>query len=405
MPLLTEAAIKAAKPRQSPYKLKDERGLYLLVQPTGGRLWRFRFYVDGRESMLSLGAYPDVPLKLARERRDEARQQLARGINPAAQRKAKSAAKAETFRAIALEWLAKQQHKMSASSYQKSKWLLEGLLFPYVGDKPIADIGAPDLLAALRRTEARGRHESAHRAKWKAGQVFRYAIATGRAKHNPASELREALSPVKVKHFAAITDPGRIGALLRALDGYTGQPSTEYALKLAPLLFVRPGELRGARWEEVTLDGEAPVWRIPGERMKMGEEHLVPLSRQAVSLLQELMPITGPKGLVFPSLRTGTRPISENTINAALRRLGYSKNEMTGHGFRAMASTCLNERGYPPEVIELQLAHADRDKVRAAYARGKALPARRRMMQEWADYLDGLRAGAKIVPIFGAGLR
>jgi integrase len=349
--------------------------------------------------MLSLGAWPDVPLKLARERREETRQQIAKGVNPSAQRKAVRDARADTFKAVALEWLSKQQHKMTESSYSKSKWLLEDLLFPHIGEKPISAIEAPDLLAALRKTEARGKHESAHRAKWKAGQVFRYAIVTGRARHNPASELREALSPVKVKHFAAITAPARIGELLRSLAGYSGQPATEYALKLAPLLFVRPGELRGARWEEFTLQGLDPVWRIPAERMKMREEHLVPLSQQAVALLEELKPITGPDGLLFPSLRTSARPISENTINAALRRLGYSKDEMTGHGFRAMASTCLNERGYAPEVIELQLAHADRDKVRAAYARGKALPARRKMMQEWADYLDGLRAGARVVPI------
>jgi integrase len=399
MALLTDTAIKAAKPRQKPYKLKDERGLYLLVQPTGGRLWRLRFYTAGRESMVSLGAWPDVPLKLARERREEARQLIARGENPSTQRKADRDARADTFKAVALEWLEKQQHKMSESSYAKSKWLLEDLLFPFIGAKPIADIDAPDLLAALRRTEARGRHESAHRAKWKAGQVFRYAIATGRARHNPAGDLREALAPVKTKHFAAITDPVRIGELLRALEAYSGQPATEYALKLAPLLFVRPGELRGARWEEFTLDGEEPVWRIPAERMKMRDEHLVPLSRQAVALLDALKPITGPDGLVFPSLRSRARPISENTINGALRRLGYSKEEMTGHGFRAMASTCLNERGYSPEVIELQLAHVERNKVRAAYARGKALPARRKMMQEWADYLDGLRAGTNIVPI------
>jgi integrase len=399
MPLLTEAAIRAAKPREKAYKLKDDRGLYLLVQPTGARQWRLRFYVEGRESMLSLGAYPDVPLKLARERRDEARQQVAQGINPAAQRRARRAARAETFEAIALEWLEKQRHKMTDSTYQRSKWLLEDLLFPYIGSKPIANIDAPVLLSALRRTEARGHHESAHRAKWKAGQVFRYAIATGRARHNPAGDLREALAPVKVTHFPAITDPARIGGLLRALAGYSGQPATEYALKLAPLLFVRPGELRAARWEEFTLHGKDPQWRIPAERMKMGEEHLVPLATQVVELLTELQPITGPDGLLFPSLRSRSRAISENTLNAALRRLGYSKTEMTAHGFRTIASTSLNERGYSPDVIELQMAHRDRNKVRAAYNRSQRLPERRKMMQDWADTLDGLRAGSNVVPI------
>lgn len=397
MPPLTVAAIDAAKPKQKAYKLKDERGLYLLVQPNGARLWRLRFSLAGRESMLALGAYPDTSLKTARERRDEARKQVAAGISPAAQRRSARAAGAETFEAIGSEWLDKQRLRMSAATLTKTTWLLESLLFPYLGKRPIAGIEPPDLLAALRRTEARGRHESAHRAKGVAGKVFAYAIATARATRDPSADLRHALAPVVSRNRAAITDPLQIGQLLRALDGYGGQPGTEVALKLAPLLFVRPGELRHARWEEFRLDGAQPEWRIPGSRMKVRskEAHIVPLARQAVALLKHLSAMGGEKGLLFPSLRSGARPISENTLNAALRRLGYDKDTMTAHGFRAMASTSLNELGFPPDVIELQLAHVERNKVRAAYNRAQRLPERRKMMQSWADYLDELRQDAR----------
>ena len=345
MPALTEIQIRGAKPREKPYKLKDDRGLYLLIQPTGAKLWRFRYYPDGKENMLSLGTYPEVTLKLARERREDARRQLANGINPSAERRASREARALTFKAVSLEYLERQREKLTLSTFEKSRWLLEDQLFPWIGDLPIANIEAPELLAALRRIEARGRHETAHRAKQKAGQVFRYAIATGRAKRNPATDLREALAPVVTNHRAAVTDPAQIGELMRAIEGYHGQPSTEVALRLAPLLFVRPGELRNARWEEFDLQGKDPEWRIPRERMKMREAHVVPLSRQAVALLEGLYPITGPHGLLFPSLTSGARPISENTLNGALRRLGYSSDQMTAHGFRAMASTCLNEQG------------------------------------------------------------
>lgn len=400
---LTEKAIQAAKPKEKPYKLTDARGLHLLVQPAGGRLWRLRFSLDGRESMVSLGAYPDVSLKEARERRDEARRLIARGISPAAHRKAARDARADTFAALAAEWLQLQRSKLAATTYEKARWMLEELLGPYIGKKPVRTIGAPDLLAALRRIESRGRIETAHRAKQRASQIFRYAVATGRADRDPTADLRGALAPVISKNHAAITDPKRIGELLRSLYAYQGQPTTEAALRLAPHLFVRPGELRAARWEEFDFEGEGPLWRIPAERMKMGEEHIVPLSTQAVQLLQDLLPLTGPEGYLFPSLRTRSRPFSENTLNAALRRLGYSKEEMTAHGFRALASTNLNEQGYPPDVIELQLAHAERNKVRAAYNRAQRLVERRKMMQAWSDYLDGLRAGAKVVPIKRAG--
>jgi integrase len=348
--------------------------------------------------MVSLGKYPDVTLKQVRDRRDEARRQVASGVHPAAERRASRVAQDNTFKLVALEYVEHQQQKLAATSFIKLKWLL-GLLLPTIGNKPIAGIEAPDLLAALKKISARGKHETAHRAKQTAGQVFRYAIATGRAKRNPASDLRDALPPVVTTHRAAITDPAKIAELLRALDSYSGQPGTAVALKLAPLLFVRPGELRHARWEEFDLKGKNPEWRIPSERMKMREAHVVPLSRQAVEHLQVLQPITGPNGLLFPSLITGARPISENTLNAALRRLGYGNNEMTAHGFRAMASTCLNEQGFAPDVIELQLAHKERNKVRAAYNRASRMAERRAMMQTWADYLDELRTGSNIVQI------
>jgi integrase len=298
---------------------------------------------------------------------------------------------------VALEWLAKQN--LAAATIEKAKWTFEQLLFPELGERPIRHITAPELLAALRKLESRGKIETAHRTKQRASQIFRYAIATGRAEHDPAADLRGALTPLEVEHRAAITDPKRVGELLRAIDEYAGQPSTHYALKLAPYVFLRPGELRAAEWSEFSLDSEPPEWRIPDVRMKMREAHIVPLSQQAVDVLREIQPLTSSGRFVFPSLRTTTRPISEGTLNAALRRLGFSKEEMTGHGFRTTASTLLNEQGWHPDLIELQLAHAERNKIRAAYNRAQRLPERRKMMQAWADYLDGLRAGSNVVPI------
>ena len=270
-------------------------------------------------------------------------------------------------------------------------------LYPYLGSRPIGSITAVEVLAALRKIEARGRHETAHRVRALAGRVFRYAVATGRAKHDVAADLRDALAPVKSRNFASVVDPVRVGELMRAIHGYTGHPMTGLALKLAPLLFVRPGELRQAEWDEIDLDGAE--WRIPAARMKMKELHVVPLARQAIALFEELRPFARGGRYVFHSLRTRDRPMSNNTINAALRRLGYSGEEQTGHGFRTMASTLLNEQGYHPDVIELQLAHAERNKVRAAYNKAQRLPERRKMMQAWADYLDDLRAGAQIIPL------
>jgi integrase len=397
MPQLTDTAIRSAKPKEKPYKLADGQGLFLLVKPNGTRLWRLKYRIDGREKLLSVGMYPEVSLKIARERREDARRLMAAGVDPSAKRKAERAARADTFEAIAREWLTLKSKSLTERTYEKRLSRFEAFVFPYVGKRPIATITAPDLLTAFKRVEARGKNETAHRVRSESSAVFRYAIATGRAERDPAADLRGALAPVVVRNHAAITEPTKIGELLRAIHGYTGQPATEYALKLLPLTFVRPGELRGAEWSEFDLDGAE--WRIPGARMKMREQHIVPLSSQAVTLLRQLQPLTGSGRYLFPSLRTNERPISNNTLNAALRRLGYTGNEMVSHGFRSMASTCLNEQGLDPDLIELQLAHAERDEVRGAYNRAQRLADRRKMMQTWADYLDGLRANGNVVSL------
>ena len=397
---LTDTRIKAAKPQQRPYKLSDGQGLALLVTPAGGRLWRFRYRYASRENMIGLGAYPATGLMVARERRDAARKLLAAGVDPASAKGEARAGQTITFELIAREWQARQPY--SAKTLAKAEWMLDALIVPYIGDRPINALNAPEILAVLRRIQSRGKHETAHRIKWRIGQIIRYAVATGRAERDPTADLRGALTAVTVINRAAITAPQRFGQLLLAIDGYSGQPSTATALQLAPLVFARPGELRAAEWTEFDLDADQPEWRIPAERMKMREQHIVPLARQAVALLRELQPYTGRGRYLFPSLRTTARPISENTLNAALRRLGYSKEEMTAHGFRSTASTLLNETGFPPDIIELQLAHAERNKVRAAYNRAQRLAERRTMMQRWADYLDQLRAQARnptVVPL------
>jgi integrase len=387
--MLSEARIRASGPKDRPYKVFDERGLFMLVTPSGGRLWRFRYRLGGVEKLLTLGAYPDVSLKRAREKRDDARKLVADDVDPSVKRQAERAAQADTFEAIATEWLNLQRTRLVAETIGILEARLKSYLYPYLGSRPISAVTAQELLGALRRVEARGKHETAHRVRSLAGRIFRYAVATGRAERDVATDLRDALAPVKANNFAAILEPARVGELLRAIHGYQGNVVTGLALKLAPLVFVRPGELRAAEWTEFDLEGAE--WRIPAAKMKMGEQHIVPLSQQAVAILRELHPLTGRGRYVFPSLLTRDRPMSENTINAALRRLGYAGDEQTGHGFRSMASTLLNEQGFPPDVIELQLAHAERNKVLAAYNKAQRLGERRTMMQAWSDYLDGLR--------------
>lgn len=398
--MLTPSGVRNAKPQATAYKLADGRGMYLLVKPNGSKWWRFDYRRPGtkKRNTLSLGTYPDVSLKKARDRREEARQQIADGIDPGDQRKAETVAGAETFEAIAREWHAKHVPNWSPAHADRLMARLEKDVFPWIGHNPIGKLAAPDVLAVLRRVDARGARDTAHRVHQHCGQVFRYAVATGRASSDPTPALRGAIPPARATHHASITDPERIGELLRALDGYQGSPVTRAALQLAPLVFVRPGELRRAEWAEVDLD--KAEWRIPGEKMKMGSPHIVPLSSQAVAVLQDLAPLTGMGRYLFPGLRTRSRPMSENTVNAALRRMGFDRDTMTGHGFRSMASTLLNEQGWHRDAIERQLAHAERDAVRAAYNYAEHLPERRKMMQAWADYLDSLRESpGKVVPI------
>jgi integrase len=389
--MLTDVAIRNAKPADKPYKLSDYKGLYLLVSPAG-KYWRFNYRYLGKQKTLAVGVYPDTSLEDARGRRDEARALLAKDIDPSlmkrATKQAKQHANENTFQAIALEWHVKQSTTWAESTAHNIKRCLEADIFPWLGNRPIMAITAPELLAVLRKIESRGAHEKAQRTREYVGRVFRYAIQTGRAERDPSGDLRGALTPVKAKHHASITDPKAIGELLRAINGFQGHFVTKCALQLAPLVFVRPGELRHAEWNEIDFDKKE--WRIPAHKMKMREQHIVPLSNQAIEILQAIQPLTGSGKYVFPSVRSTNRPMSENTINAALRRMGYDKDEMTGHGFRSMASTLLHEHGWAHEVIERQLAHAERNKISAAYNHAQHLPERRKMMWWWTDFLHKL---------------
>lgn len=397
---LSDVAVRNAKPGSKPTRMFDGGGLYLEVSPTGGKLWRLKYRFGGKEKLLALGKYPDVSLKDARERRDEARRLLANEVDPSENRKQQKAAKTErsanSFEVVAREWIAKSKPTWADSHTSKIVRRLEMYVYPWLGGKPIADITAPDLLAIARRIEAKGAIETAHRALQNCGQVFRYAVATGRAERDPTGDLRGALQSVPSKHMAAVTEPNKVAELLRTFDTYQGTLTVRCALQLAPLVFVRPGELRAAEWKDIDLD--AAEWRYIAS--KKGNAHIVPLSQQGVSILREIQALTGGGRYIFPSARSGERPMSDNAILAAMRRLGIAKDEMSGHGFRAMARTILDEvLGYRPDLIEHQLAHAVRDPNGRAYNRTAHLPERRKMMQAWADYLDKLKAGADIVPL------
>ena len=390
---LSGSAVRNAKSTTKAKKLFDGGGMFLLVQPNGGKWWRLKYRFDRKEKLISLGVYPDVSLKEARGHRDEARKKLAAGIDPGEHRKALKTAGADraanSFEVVAREWFAKYSPGWVKGHADKIIRRLERDVFPWIGERPIAELTSADVLNVLRRIEKRGAVDTTHRAHQNCAQVFRYAIATGRIAVDPSAALKGALTPPKERHLAAITDPKDVGGLIRAIDGYDGEPVTKAALKLAPMVFVRPGELRAAEWAEVDLDREE--WNIPARRMKTREPHLVPLSKQAAAILRDLHRLTGSNRYVFPGARTNGRPMSENAINAALRRMGYRKNEMTGHGFRAMARTILDEVLHiRPDYIEHQLAHAVRDPNGRAYNRTAHLPARRKMMQGWADYLDAL---------------
>jgi integrase len=398
--MLSDAKARTAKARANAYKLTDEKGLHLLVMPNGSKWWRLSYRFGGKQKTISLGVYPAVTLAMARKRRDEARRLLADGIDPSAKRKAEKLADANTFKAVAEEFLALKAPDWADTHADKQRRRL-GYLYPYIGDLPIASIRTADLLAALKPLEAAGKGETAARARVVAGQVIRFAIATGRAEHDPTTALRGAFARVVSGHYAAITEPKAFGELLRAIDGYMGEPTTRAAMRLLPLVLVRPGELRLAEWSEFDLD--AGQWVIPAGRMKMKQPHIVPLSTQAVAILRELHPLTGRRPLAFPSLRSRDRPMSENTINAALRRLGYDKDTQTGHGFRASARTMLDEvLGCRVDLIEHQLAHAVKDPLGRAYNRTAHLSERVKMMQAWADYCDALKAGADVIPIHRA---
>lgn len=395
---LSDVAIRTAKPREKPYKLADGGGMYLEISPSGGRWWRLKYRFDGKEKRLSLGTYPEVGLKEARVKREDLRRLLAAGVDPGENRRAAKAARAEalanSFEVVAREWFAKYSPRWAPSHADKLIQRLERDIFPWLGSRPIADLTAADLLETLQRIEDRGALETAHRAKQNCSQVFRYAVATRRAERDPTVDLKGALPPVVRTHFAAITDPKKAGDMLRKLDTYKGHFVTRCALALAPLLFVRPGELRAAEWADIDL--EAGEWRYLVT--KTTTQHVVPLARQAVEVLRELQALTGDGRYVFPGTRTSTKPMSAAAISAALKRLGIPSTEMTPHGFRAMARTIMDEElKVRPDYLEHQLAHAVKDPNGRAYNRTAHLPERKKMMQQWADYLDSLKAGGVVV--------
>ena len=404
---INDTLIRAAKPREKDWKLADERGLYLLVTAKGSKLWRVKFRVNGKEKKLSLGAYPDLSLKEARRLRDEARSVLASGIDPARRRREEKAdarlGAANSFEAIAEEFLEKREKEgLAEATLTKSRWFLDQLR-PGIGKLPIAEITPREILYALKKIENAGKRETANRMRSFASRVFRYAIATARANADPAHALRGALAAPVVRHYAAITDAAELGQLLRAIETYSGEPATMTALKLTPHVFQRPGEVRQMRWAE--LDFDKAVWTIPAARMKQRKEaHAVPLSNQALELIRSMEGLSSHSEYVFPSVRSKDRPMSENTVTGALRRLGYSGSEMTAHGFRTTASSLLNESGkWNPDAVERALSHADRNAIRGIYNRSPYWKERVAMAQWWSDHLDALREGATILPFDRTG--
>lgn len=399
---LTDMQLSKAKPQEKQVKLFDGGGLFLLITPSGGKWWRFKYRFNDKEGLLSFGTYPEISLSEARKRREEAREQVAMGIDPGEARKASKAAHAEStansFEVVAREWIGKQKNKWTPANTTVVTRQLEINAFPWIGKRPISELKAPELLKILRRMEERGVLDLAQRVRTVCSQVLRYAIATGRAERDVAADLRGALALPKKSHLPAITEPKKVAELLRAIDAFEGSLVVKCALRLAPLVFVRPGELRKAEWSEIDLD--TCEWNIPGEKMKMKQPHLVPLSTQAVAILRELQPLTDRSIYVFPGARSAAKPLSDMALNAAIRRLGYEQGEMTPHGFRAMARTILDEvLQVRPDFIEHQLAHAVKDANGRAYNRTSHLAERCKMMQKWADYLDGLKAGAKVIPL------
>ncbi len=399
---LTDVAIRNAKAEDKQQKLSDKKGLFVLIHPNGSKYWRIKYRYSGKEKLLSLGIYPDVSLKKARERRDEARKQLSNGADPGNIKKQTKQlirdAIENSFEPIAREWFEKCSPNWSSGHSKRIMRLLERDIFPWLGNNPIAEITATELLTVIRRIEHRGALETAHRALGNCGTIFRYAISTQRVERDPSFDLRGALPPVKSESFATITDPKEIGQLLRVLRSYKGTYITRTALKIAPMLFIRPGELRKAECSGFDFDNSE--WRIPKNRMKKLRVHIVPLPRQAIEILKELHSLTGNGRYIFPGVRSKDRPMSENTVLAAIRRLGYEKGQMTGHGFRHMASTILNERGWNKDAIERQLSHVDGNQIRDRYNYAQYLDERKKMMQHWADYLQSLEESPNLTPIF-----
>ena len=397
---LSATQIKNAKAKPKLYKLYDEKGLYLEITPKGNKWWRFKYRFNNKEKRISLGVYPEISLKDARDHRDESRKLIANDIDPSELRKTQKSAsldaQANSFEAVALEWHSKQKATWTPDHAKRLLRRLSNDIFPWIGTRPITEIKAPELLEVVRRIEKRGANESAHRALSNCGQIFRYAVATGKAERDLSTDLKGALTPVNKKHFSAVTEPHDVGRLLHIIDGYQGTLIVSTALKLAPLVSVRPGELRKAEWKDIDI--ENAEWRYLVT--KTNTLHIVPLSEQSIALLEEIHPLTGKGRYVFPGARSRLKPMSDNAILAALRGLGIPKEEMSGHGFRAMARTILDEvLGIRPDFIEHQLAHAVRDPNGRAYNRTAHLDERRKMMQTWADYLDKLKKGAEIIPI------
>jgi integrase len=390
---LTDVKIRNAEVKDSPYRMGDEKGLYVLVKQAG-KYFRLDYRFAGNRLTLALGVYPETSLKEARDKRDEARKLISNGLDPVQVKKAKKlelvAEGNNTFKAVAVEWHEKLKTKWSASHADRKWHYLDKDVFPTFGNTPIKNISAREVLTLLEKIQARGAIDVGHRVKGLCGEVFRYGIHTDRCDRDPTQDLKGVLVPKKNKHMATITAPEKVGELLRAIDGYQGDFTTQCALSLAPYVMLRPGEIRHAEWAEVSFDKKQ--WKIPADKMKMSRPHIIPLSNQVIAILKTIEPVTGQGKYIFPSLRSTNRPMSENTLNAALRRLGFTKEEMTSHGFRSMASTLLHENGFKSDVIEIQLAHAERNKIKAAYNHAEYLAERTGMMQWWADYLNGLRA-------------
>jgi len=395
---LSAAKVKNAKPKIKSYKLTDGQGMYLLVNTKGSKLWRMDYSFNNKRNTHAIGAYPVISLENARERLIEAKKLIENGIDPNLYRKVnKENTSKSTFEAVALEWHTKFSPSWSAGHSKRVLRRLEKNVFPWLGSRKIDDIEPHELLTVMQRAESRGAHETAHRIRQNCGQVFRYAIATARAKHDISTSLIGALPPLIVKHHASILEADKIGKLLWVIEGYEGEFITRCALKIAPLVFLRPGELRQAEWSE--FDFEKKEWRIPAHKMKMRLPHIVPLSKQVLQIIAELRPLTGHGKYLFPGIRSASRPLSENTLNAALRRLGFTKDEMTAHGFRSIASTHLNELNWKPDAIERQLSHFERNKSRGSYNFAEYLDLRREMMQAWADYLEKLQLQKKITSL------